>query len=104
MRVISISTLKSFWLQHPSAEQPLRAWLAEARTAEWRSPAELKDQFLTASIMQAGRVVFNISGNKFRLVAAVLYASQVILIKFVGTHFEYDQINPQTIESRRRGT
>lgn len=102
MRVIAVSTLKAFWLRHPDAEQPLKAWVGEARAATWKSPSELKGQFRSASTLPAGRVIFNIAGNRFRLVVAILYASQIVLIKFVGTHREYDAINPQTVESPRR--
>lgn len=98
MRVIAVSTLKVFWLQYPQAEQPLKAWLFEAKSASWHHPSEIKQHFSSASILQAGRVVFNIAGNKFRLVVAVLFASQTVLIKFIGTHAQYDRIDPQVVE------
>lgn len=97
MRLIAVSTLKNFWASYPVAEQPLRAWYAEAKTAHWASPADVKAQFRSASILQGGRVVFNIAGNKFRLVVAILYNTRIVLIRFVGTHDQYNQIDAASI-------
>ena len=97
MRVISVSTLKNFWASYPVAEQPLRAWYAEAKSADWASPADVKAQFRSASILQGGRVVFNIAGNKFRLVVAILYNTRIVLIRFVGTHDQYNKIDAASI-------
>lgn len=102
MRVIAVSTLREFWFRHPDAEQPLRAWHRELTLAQWSSHAELKLQFRSASILKAGRVVFNISGNRFRLVCQVSYNPKLVFIKFVGTHSDYDAIDAQTIEPQRR--
>lgn len=100
MRVIAVQTLKNFWSRHPKAEQPIKSWLEEVRFATWQSPADLKLQFGSASILENNRVVFNLGGNKYRLVTAVLYRSQTVLIKFIGTHLEYDQIDSQTVNVR----
>jgi mRNA interferase HigB len=102
MRVIASSTLREFWLEHGDAEQPLRAWYHEVKAAQWDDPSKLKNFYLTASILKAGRVVFNISGNKFRLVCQISYAHQIVFVKFVGTHEQYDQIDAQTVEMRGR--
>lgn len=75
----------------------MEAWHAEARQAEWSSPADVKASFGSASILLDGRVVFNIGGNKYRLVVWINYDFYTIYIRFVGTHKEYDEIDAQTI-------
>lgn len=75
----------------------LDAWYAEAAKAEWKSPAELKSQYRSASIVSAERVVFNIKGNDYRLVVAINYDFQVLLIKWLGTHKEYDNIDAEEV-------
>jgi mRNA interferase HigB len=81
----------------PAARRQFDAWLAEATAAEWATPAEVKRQFASASIGGGGRLVFNISGNRFRLVVAVNHRFGVIDIRFIGTHAEYDRIDVETI-------
>lgn len=98
MRIIAISHLKAFWEKHPDAKQPLLAWTDEARKASWSSPNDIKEQFRNASILRSRRVVFNIKGNDYRLVAAVAYRFGAIYIKFVGTHKQYDTIDANTVE------
>lgn len=100
MRIIALSTLKAFWEQHPEyldAKEPTLAWHRHVLHAEWRSPAEVKQAFRNASILKDGRVVFNIAGNKYRLVVWINYAYQVVYIRFIGTHAQYNQIDVQTI-------
>ena len=97
MRVISVGVLRDFWAQHPDAEQPLKTWFTTAKKARWASPADIRAQFGTASILQNNRVVFNIAGNKYRLVVAINYVAFILLLKFVGTHAEYDRIDAQTV-------
>jgi mRNA interferase HigB len=98
MRIIAISHLKAFWDEYPDAEQPLLAWIDEARKANWSSPSEIKAQFRNASILKSRRAVFNIKGNSYRLVVAVAYRFGAIYIKFVGTHAQYDAIDADTVE------
>ncbi|MCY1304000.1 RelE-like toxic component of a toxin-antitoxin system [compost metagenome] len=98
MRIVAISQLKAFWEQHPDAEQPLLAWIDEARKAQWSSPADIKDQYRSASILKSRRVVFNIKGNDYRLVVAVAYRFGALYIKFVGTHKQYDAVDADTVE------
>jgi mRNA interferase HigB len=86
--VIARCTLREFWLSHPDAEQPLRAWYGEACRASWQTPQEVKASFRSASIVGNSRVVFNIAGNKYRLVVAVAYRWQTMGGRFVGTHAE----------------
>ena len=93
MRVIAKRTLREFWKLHPTAKQPLLSWYKTAQMATWQNSAELKKWFSTASIITATRIVFNIGGNNYRLVCIVRFDKQLIFIRFVGTHSEYDKIN-----------
>ena len=97
MRIIARRTLREFWEQHPDAEQPLKAWFAEASSAAWETPQAIKDQYRHASFVADNRVIFNIGGNKYRLVVHVNYDFGIVYIKFVGTHGEYDKIDPETV-------
>jgi mRNA interferase HigB len=99
MRIISRKTLRDFW-QKPSyadAEQPLKAWYKIASEADWAAPAAVKAQFSSASVIGDSRIVFNIAGNKYRLVVKMNYAYRIAYIRFVGTHFQYDAINIKEI-------
>lgn len=99
MRVISKKTLKQFWTdsQYADSEDPLTAWYREASCANWSNPADVKRQYGNASILKNGRVVFNISGNKYRLVVKINFNARIVYIRFIGTHQEYNQIDSQTI-------
>lgn len=99
MRIIALSTLKAFW-ESPGcadAKDPLLAWHRFALNADWASPVDIKRDLRNASILQGGRVIFNIAGNKYRLVVWINYPYRVVYIRFVGTHGQYDAIDPQTI-------
>ena len=100
MRIITIGTLRDYWLAHPETFKPLTAWVAEVSAAQWQTPADVKAQFRNASILPGRRVVFNIKGNDHRLVVAVAYAFGAVYIKFVGTHAEFDTINAQSVEDK----
>ena len=97
MRIISKKPLKEFWEIHPDSETALQAWYAEAKTAIWRNPAEIKAKYGSASILKDSRVVFNICGNKYRLIVKINYLFSVVLIRFVGTHTEYDAIDAEVV-------
>lgn len=97
MRIIAIGTLRDFWQKHPDAEVPLRAWYAEASRAIWRSPTDIKQAHRNASFLGSNRVVFNIKGNDYRLVAAVHYNRAMIFVRFIGNHRAYDRIDAETI-------
>ena len=73
------------------------AWYRHVSRADWRSPAEVKRDFGSASILRDGRVVFNVSGNKYRIVVWINYPYRVVYIRFIGTHAQYDRIDAQTI-------
>lgn len=98
MRVIAVKNLRDFWEIHPDTEAPLKAWLDEARAANWQSPADIKASYTSASILKSRRVVFNVKGNEYRLIVAVAYQFSAVYIKFVGTHKQYDAINADTVE------
>jgi len=97
MRVIAKSTLRDFWINHNDCEQQLKSWFNEAERANWSSPADIKTDYPSASILRGNRVVFNIKGNSYRLIIKINYKASVIWIRFVGTHNEYDQINAETV-------
>jgi len=100
MRVIAKSALIKFWESDKSYEDaraPLEAWYQEAKKATWTSPADVKKQYRNASILKSGRVIFNIAGNKYRLVVKINFHTKIIYIRFVGTHKQYDKIDPETI-------
>lgn len=97
MRVIAKKTLRTFWESHRDTEQTLKAWHQDVKNAEWRSPNDIKQMYANASIIANNRVVFNIRGNNYRLVAAINYDFGIVYIRFVGTHKEYNQINAETI-------
>ena len=98
MQVIAKAVLRAFWERHPQAEVPLRAWFAIASHADWRGPADLK-RSLGSSVDFVGdnRAIFDIGGNKYRLIVHVAYSHRRMLIKFVGTHAEYDRIEAETV-------
>jgi mRNA interferase HigB len=99
MRIISRKTLRLFWEkpEYADVEQSLKAWFREASNADWTSPAAIKSAFGTASIVANNRVVFNIGGNKYRLVVRVNYPYRVMYIRFIGTHAQYDRINVEKV-------
>ena len=98
MRIIAVSYMRHFWEETPSAEQRLQAWIDEVKRAAWAQPAEIKEQYRSASILKNRRVVFNIKGNDYRLVVSVAYRFQAVYVKFIGTHKEYDAIDAETVE------
>ena len=100
MRVIARSAIREFLDQSPSyadAKESLEAWYQHTVNADWSTPAEVKAQFGSASVLQDGRVVFNIAGNKYRLVVWINYPYRVVYIRFIGTHKQYDRIDVQNI-------
>jgi len=97
MRIIARSTLREFWEVHTDVEQALRAWIDDVAQVDWQSPADIKSVYANASFIGNNRVVFNIKGNKYRLIVHVRYDISIIFIRFVGSHAEYDKINADTI-------
>lgn len=98
MQIIAKRTLKQFWEIHPQAEVPLRNWFTLVSKAEWTGPAEVKAMFGAAvDFLGDNRLIFDISGNRYRLIVHVAYRFRRVLIKFIGTHKDYDKIDPETV-------
>ncbi|GAA3974281.1 type II toxin-antitoxin system HigB family toxin [Mucilaginibacter dorajii] len=97
MRVIAKKILREFWEIHPDCEQQLKAWYQEANDVVWGHPNDIKKEYPSASILQGNRVVFNIKGNNYRLIVRINYSYQMVWIRFIGTHAEYDKINASEI-------
>jgi mRNA interferase HigB len=98
MRIVSVKILKDFWQQYPDSEQHLKAWVDEAKHADWQQPADIKEKYRSASVLKNRRIVFNIKGNHYRLIVSIAYKFGAIYVKFIGTHQQYDLINAETIE------
>ena len=97
MRVIAKKILREFWLKQTDSEQQLRTWYKEASRAKWISPADIMRHYPKASILKGGRVVFNICGNKYRLIVKINYLRQWVFIRFIGRHSDYNKINANII-------
>ena len=97
MRIIAKSTLVRFWRRHPDAEGPLRAWHAEAKKANWGTAADIKEKYASASILGGQRVVFNIGGNKYRLIVKIHCNTGIVFVRFLGIHQEYDAVNAEEV-------
>lgn len=99
MRIIAKRTLREFWQQpgRQDAEEPLKAWYQQTKAADWDGPAAVKADYGNASIVADNRVCFNIGGNKYRLIVHINYPYRLVLIKFIGTHEEYDLIDADTV-------
>jgi mRNA interferase HigB len=97
LRVIAKRTLREYWEQNPDCEQQLSAWYREASKSDWKSPNEIKEQYSSVSILKNSRVVFNICGNKYRLIVEINYPRKWVFILFIGTHKEYDNIDANII-------
>ncbi len=96
-RVLAKSTLRKFWETHAETEQYLKTWYDTVMSATWRSPNDVKNTYANASILKNGRVVFNIKGNDYRLVAKINFEKQWLFVRFIGTHAAYDTIDANTI-------
>lgn len=98
MRVIARRTLRELWeAGHADAEAPLRAWFAETQAADWATMADIKARYAHASVVDSGRVVFNIGGKKCRLVVKLWFPGRVVWIKFIGTHADYDRLDVSSL-------
>ncbi len=97
MRIIARRALRDFWEVHPDAEEALRTWYTYVRQADWHTPSDVRSVFRTASFVGNDRVVFNIKGNRYRLVVIVVYRHHAVYIRFIGTHREYDNIDVATV-------
>ena len=91
MRIITESRLTAFWREHPDAETPLKAWRRMMRSKTYETPHEVKADFSTADFLKNGTTVFDIGGNKYRLVVTMRYGMERVYIRHVMTHEEYDR-------------
>ena len=96
-RIIAKRTIREFWEKHPDSKDYLETWYETVKGAHWQSPNEIKEFYATISILKNSRVVFNIKGNQYRLVAKINYQRQWLFIRFIGTHKEYDKIDSNNI-------
>lgn len=97
MRIIAESRLKQYADQHPEARTALQDWIKKVRAAKWTNSSDVQQSFRTVDSIGGQRYVFNIKGNDFRLVVVVKFTLQFVLVRFVGTHAEYDKIDCKTI-------
>ena len=97
MHIISRKPLREFSAKHPQAKAPLEAWFAEANKAKWSNFAEIKRTYRSADVVEGNRVIFDIGGNKYRLVVKIAYRMEKVFILFIGTHAEYDKIDVKKI-------
>ena len=96
-RIFAKGTLREFWEVHPDSEQHLKTRYDTAMSSNWETPNDVKQTYANASILKESRIVFNIKGNTYRLVAKFNFEKQWIFIRFIGTHLEYDNIDANTI-------
>lgn len=97
MRIISKKILREFWEKHSDSQQQLKSWFQGASKVEWKSPKEIKKEYPSVSILEDNRAVFNIKGNKYRLIVKINYDYQMVWIRFIGIHAEYDKIDATKI-------
>jgi mRNA interferase HigB len=97
MRVFAKKILREFWEKQNDSEEQLKTWYNEALKAVWATPNNIRSEYPEASILKSGRVVFNICGNKYRLIVQINYSRKWVFIRFIGTHNEYDKIDANKI-------
>ena len=96
-RIFVKRTLRKYWEEHPDSVQYLKVWFETALKSDWRIPTDVKQTFANASILKDSRIVFNIKGNTYRLVAKFNFEKHWIFIRFIETHKDYDKIDANTI-------
>jgi mRNA interferase HigB len=97
MRVVAKKILREFWEKYSDSEEQLKTWYKEASKANWTTPLDIKSEYTKASILKSGKVIFNICGNKYRLIVDINYDRHWVFIIFIGTHKEYDKIDADKI-------
>ncbi len=97
MRIISTRVIKEFIRDHPNAKPSFMEWIRVVRNAKWESPADVRADYPSASILSDNRVVFRLGGGNYRMVVVIHYNRGIVYIRFVGTHAEYDKIDPNTV-------
>lgn len=97
MRIIAVKNLKEFWERHPQEKNSLKSWHDETKKANWNNTQDIKKRYIRADFLKNNRVIFDISGNRCRLVVEINYNFKIVFIKFIGTHKEYEEIDPEMI-------
>ncbi|MDH4200680.1 MAG: type II toxin-antitoxin system HigB family toxin [Spirochaetia bacterium] len=99
MRIIAKRTITAFYEKTPfrDSKSALEAWYDDTRKSDWKNPSDIKEKYRNASILQKNRVIFNIHGNKYRLVVKLNYDAQIVYIRFIGAHAQYDKIDSENI-------
>ena len=97
MVIISKRKLIEFYDQEPKAKEPLLKWYHQTEMGDWNNLSEIKETFNTAEYVGNDRYVFNIGGNKYRLVSMIHFSTRTLYIRFTGTHKQYDKIDCKTI-------
>ena len=97
MRIIANKILREFWEIHPDCEQQLKSWFKETNKAVWKNSNDIKSEYPSASILINNRIVFNIKGNKYRLIVKINFEYEMVWVRFIGTHAQYDKINANNI-------
>lgn len=92
MLIISKGTLKRFFEQFPAAKEPLLRWYGLTKEADWNDLRTLKGTFSSADYVGDGLIVFNIGGNKFRLICRVIFGTRTVYIKWIGPHSQYNKV------------
>jgi mRNA interferase HigB len=97
LRIIANKILREFWEIHPDCEQQLKSWFNETNKAVWKNSNDIKSEYPSASILINNRIVFNIKGNKYRLIVKINFEYEMVWVRFIGTHAQYDKINANNI-------
>lgn len=97
MRIIAKKILREFWTKHSDCEEQLKSWYQETESITWENPNDVKRDYPSASILGDNRIVFNIKGNRYRIIIKINYDYQMIWIRFIGTHAEYDKVDANKI-------
>jgi mRNA interferase HigB len=97
LRIIAKKILREFWEKYPDCEQQLKSWYRETEKSSWKSINEIKIEYPSASILKENRIIFNIKGNKYRLIVKINFHYQMVWVRFIGTHQQYDNIDANKI-------
>jgi len=98
MRVVTPKKLTEYSIKHPSAKIPLLHWYEIVKTAKWKNLADVRKDFNSADYVGNNRYVFNVKGNDYRLIVIIIFVSEKVYIRFIGTHSEYDKISNEKIK------
>jgi mRNA interferase HigB len=97
MRIISRRILREFWQKQPDSAVPLQTWFYDVENATWKNPDDIKKIYRNASFIANNRIVFNIKGNRYRLVMVVIYQHSLVYIRSIGTQNDHNRIDSTTI-------